>query len=211
MKQIGHRGYPFRCVLFRQRTIGMLYKREYGSSVRQSDKRAVARHRPLGYDGFRLRRSAICCCHSSQLEADLLEMPRCVVGRPGGAGVCSGPSTLLPPARPASRAGRVRPRPAPGPGWRFPAGARQTGQIAGFGRGNRRADQRPHAVDRQRPGESFAEPLGNAGQPDAVLVAQVVKAGQIGVGRFGRAIGERTLPQFGGQRPVVVALGFRGP
>ena len=70
------------------------------------------------------------------------------------------------------------------------------------------ADQRPHAVDRQRPREPLAEPLGDARQPDAVLVAQLFEAGQVGVGRFGGAFGERLLPQLGRGRPILSHQNF---
>ena len=115
-------------------------------------------------------------------------------------------------SRAASQSGRSRP--APAGSWARLAisccSAAKGAWSHGVGGGDGRADQCAHAVDRERPRESFAEPLGNARQADAVLVAQLFEAGQVGVGGFGGAFGERLLPQFGGGRAVVSHEDFVG-
>ena len=112
----------------------------------------------------------------------------------------------------ASQSGRSRP--APAGSWARLAiscwSAANGVAVAGVGGGDGRADEGTHAVDRQRAREAFAEPLGDAGQADAVLVAQLFEAGQVGVGRFGGALGEGLLPQLGGGGAVVADEDFVG-
>ena len=82
--------------------------------------------------------------------------------------------------------------------------------VVGAGGGDGGADECPHAVDRQRPGEALAQPLGDARQADAVLVAELFEAGQVGVGRFGRSLGEGLLPHFGRGGAIVADEDFVG-